>query len=368
MRALLAAARCGAADPELVLATASRVDFADADSWLREWTAAGGAAWAAAQAAPRAEAFQHAASYYGAALALIDASDGTVQEAALWRRQRDCWDRAVGGLDGMKVAIPYEATTLPGYFFSAGRGRRPLLAVDPGGRMVTSQAWVQVGAAARDRGCHVLIFDGPGRQGARWLGGLVLRPDWAAVVSPVADWLLTRDDVDRGQMAIIGLEFGALGVAQALCAERRFAAAALVPGIIDGATPWLAELPGRAQAALCESDPDVFERELHLASLFDPGIVARLRRSTRCFDREGLPLYDLYQWIRGFRLGEQLQRIVTPTAVWGPGGAGPWSGQASELVRTMPAVMRLMSAGRHEDAITSWLDELGETQPSAAVS
>ena len=38
--------------------------------------------------------YLHAASYYAAALALIDQGDGWVDEDRLWERQRECWDRA----------------------------------------------------------------------------------------------------------------------------------------------------------------------------------------------------------------------------------------------------------------------------------
>ena len=89
-----------AAELEQVLTTTARIDLADADSWLREWTAAGGEAWAAARQEDQPGSFLHAASYYGAALALIAESDGLVDEAALWTRQRECWEHAVSDLGG----------------------------------------------------------------------------------------------------------------------------------------------------------------------------------------------------------------------------------------------------------------------------
>ena len=133
---------------------------------MQEWTAAGGAAWAAAKHGESGCAYLHAASYYAAALALIDESDGLVEEEQLWGRQRECWDRAVALLGGERLPIAYEHTTLPGYFFSAGPGARPLVVVDHGGRVATSVAWAAGGAAAAARGYHWMTFDGPGRQAA----------------------------------------------------------------------------------------------------------------------------------------------------------------------------------------------------------
>ena len=135
LRALVAAARWGAADPDVVEAIAARLPGGDGGAWVQEWTAAGGAAWAAAKREESACAYLHAASYYAAALALIDESDGLVEEERLWERQRECWDRAVGLLGGERLSIAYEHTTLPGYFFSGGPGARPLVVIDHGGRV-----------------------------------------------------------------------------------------------------------------------------------------------------------------------------------------------------------------------------------------
>ena len=89
------ASQWGAADLDVVIATATRIPAADPDAWLREWTAAGGEAWAVAGERSDAWQYLHAASYYAEALALIADTDGSVDEAELWSRQRVCWDRAV---------------------------------------------------------------------------------------------------------------------------------------------------------------------------------------------------------------------------------------------------------------------------------
>jgi hypothetical protein len=84
-RELLIALAAGEADR--VRATAARIRDGDPESWLAEWTASGGDAWAAGR-------YRHAAASYAAALALIDATDGTVDAEALEKRCRACADRA----------------------------------------------------------------------------------------------------------------------------------------------------------------------------------------------------------------------------------------------------------------------------------
>ena len=200
----------------MVEAIAARLPGGDGGAWVQEWTAGGGAAWAAARLEESGSAYLQAASYYAAALALIDDSDGLVEEERLWERQRECWDRAVGLLGAERLSIAYEHTTLPGYFFSAGPGARPLVVVDHGGRVATSVAWAAGGAAAAARGYHWMTFDGPGRQAALRRQGLVLRPDWEAVLGPVADEMAARADVDASRMAVVGIDHGGYGVARAL--------------------------------------------------------------------------------------------------------------------------------------------------------
>ena len=114
LRALAAAVRWGAADAEVVEATAARVTNGDGDEWVQDWTARGGAAWAQAKRQKGVSAYLHAATYYAAALALIDDSDGLVEEDRLWERQRECWDRATELLGCERLSIEYEDTTLPG--------------------------------------------------------------------------------------------------------------------------------------------------------------------------------------------------------------------------------------------------------------
>jgi hypothetical protein len=318
--ALLAAAAAGAADLGEVLATAARIQDGDADSWLREWTATGGAAWAAADRRPSARRYLHAATYYAAPLALIADTDGSVSEAMLWRRQRTCWERAVELLRGERLAIPYGDHALPGYFFTGGRGRRPLVVIDHGGREATSQAWAQAGNAAHARGYHWMTFDGPGRQAALVEQGLVLRPDWEAVLTSVVDTLLARPLVD--------------------------------PGVFDVSTQWTDALPSEARAALLAGDRAGFDREIHLAGLFDPRANAVLRRRGRWYGFDGRSPFDVYARVREFRLGDETERITTPVFVRFDAHERRWPGQARVLYERLPGSHHTLSTGDAFD----WLD------------
>jgi hypothetical protein len=79
----LATVLAASSDRGAALATAAQIEDGDADSWLLAWTGRGGTAWAAARERPTASSFLDATVAYGAALALIADTDGSVDERAL---------------------------------------------------------------------------------------------------------------------------------------------------------------------------------------------------------------------------------------------------------------------------------------------
>jgi hypothetical protein len=201
-----------------------------------------------------------------------------------------------------------------------------------------------------------MTFDGPGRQAALRRQRLVLRPDWEAVLAPVADAMAARIDVDAARIAVIGIDHAGYGVARALAFDRRFAAAVLAPGIVDAARPFLAALPAPARTALTDRDREAFDRELHLAGLFAPELQSRLLRLTRGYDLSGLPLFDVAERIGSYRLGEELERIATPTLVCSNGAGTLWGAQAGELAAQVHGSEELSSTGPGGESVSNWLD------------
>lgn len=353
---LRAADRWGAADLETIEATLGRLRPADPSSWLIEWTACGGALWA--QPDPRNLAASHlaAASYYAAAISQIAQTDVAVDEPLLWRRQRDCWDAAVDALGAEKLTIPFEQVGLPAYFFSGGPGRRPLVVIDHGGRVATSYAWIQGGAAAHERGYHWLTFDGPGRQAARRRLKLILTPQWGSVIDAVLDSAGTRPDVDSAKIALIGADHGAFGTAQALITTRRLTAAAVLPGIVDASAPLLDALPKAARGHLLAGNRAQFDEEVHLAGLFVPDTSSALRNAIRDYGHLSEPLFDVYRRTLDFRLQDtDLKEIQAPLAIWSQAQNGPWAGQARQLAEHVDSARQMGQVAVGDDAAVEWL-------------
>jgi hypothetical protein len=358
VESVLGAVYRGAAEVGEVLATTARIDDGDADSWLREWTATAGASWAAAGTAAehghRATARAHylrAGTYYGAALSLIAYTDGSVAQLDLWRRQRDCWDHAVAlfPVPAEHVEIPYLGTSLPGYFFrapGAKRGEsRPLVVMSNGNDLDTSQMWLKGGAAASERGYHWMTFDGPGQQSALYEQGLLLRPDWEAVLTPVTDAMLARPDVDGARLAVMGMAQAGFWVPRALAFEHRYAAAVVDPGIVDVSTVWTDALTPELLSHLERGERTNFDREMRLAALFAPEAAATLRRRRRPFGTDDVSAFDLYQRARRFRLGDEVQQIRTPILVTGAQDERFWPGQSQQLYDRLPGPKRLLRLG-----------------------
>ena len=69
----------------------------------------------------RTRLYLRAATYYSTALYLITHSSDPGRQHDIWLRQRACWDSSVdlAAVPGERLEIPYEGTTLPGYFFRA---------------------------------------------------------------------------------------------------------------------------------------------------------------------------------------------------------------------------------------------------------
>lgn len=72
--------------------------------------------------------------------------------------------------------------------------RRPRLILNNGSDGPVSM-WFQGGAGGVERGYNCLTFDGPEQGVAPWQQGLSFRLDWEAVITPVVDWALGREEV-----------------------------------------------------------------------------------------------------------------------------------------------------------------------------
>jgi len=225
----------GGADIGECLAAAAAVRGTDLTSWHDAWASAARAVLALAESEASAGrtvsarlAFWRSSTYFRTAGVMLMGVPLDPRLVASVEQQTSAFRRGAALLAAPPeiLEIPYEGTTLPGYFFraSAGAAPRPTVILTGGYDSTAEELFFANGAAALARGYHVLAFDGPGQGSALVQRGLVLRPDWGAVITPVLDYTLALPGVDPGRVALIGLSLGAHLAPRAASAEHRLAA------------------------------------------------------------------------------------------------------------------------------------------------
>jgi pimeloyl-ACP methyl ester carboxylesterase len=262
----------GGADFGECMVTMQRVPPGDAAAWHREWLATadrvaaiGDACAAAGHEVSAREAYLRASNYYRTSYVPLF---GAPPEPALvhaFERESATFaafaELATPPLEA--VEIPYEGTTLPGYFCRAPhlRGRGRTLIVTNGYDSTVHELYFAFAVAANRRGYHCLLFDGPGQGRVLIKQGLPMRPDWERVVRAVVDYAMTRSEIDPARLALAGWSFGGYLALRAAGGEPRLAACTADPGFMDLSGPMkkmFADLPAEALEDPRHADPALF--------------------------------------------------------------------------------------------------------------
>src|SRR5262245_41338363 len=227
-----------------VLAAASRITPGDYDSWYEAYN--GFADRIAKEAADQLarghrvsarDGLLRAATYYQASEFFLHGDPKDPRIARAYRLSTDCYHQCARLHDPViePVEIPYEKTTLPGYFHHADRANapRPTLIMHTGFDGSAEEMHFSGARAGVERGYNVLAFDGPGQYGPLHREGLVFRPDWEKVITPVVDFALKQPGVDPKKIAYMGISLGGVLAPRAAAFEKRIAALVANDGLYD---------------------------------------------------------------------------------------------------------------------------------------
>ncbi len=295
------------------------------------------------------DAYLRAATYYAAVLEAEQsfASEETI--LATFADHRRCWD-AFADLNAPaleRLAIPYEDTTMPGYFLSVDGTKRPTVVFINGSDGALTWVWQEM-LAAYDRGFNALVFDGPGQQSMLFVEKVPFRPDWEKVITPVVDFLLQRPDVDADALVLWGGSQGGFWGARALAFEHRFAAAFLDPGVVDVSTSWFSHFPPEMMQLIESGDATDFNAGMQ-AALQSPHISASWTFRARPYMKD--TPFDVCAAMLDYNVKEVARQITTPVMIADPEGEQFWPGQSEQLAQLIGdvAVVQKFTAAEGAD-------------------
>jgi hypothetical protein len=178
-----------------------------------------------------------ASNYYRSAEFFLHTDPDDPRIIETWKNSRDCFLEFAALSDGLikPVEIPFEGTTLPGYFCLVDDSpiMRPLLIIQTGFDGTAEELYIQIAGAALKRGFNCLIFEGPGQGRVIREQYIPFRPNWETVVTPVVDFALEHPEVDAEQMALMGISFGGYLAPRAMAFEHRIKICIANGGIYD---------------------------------------------------------------------------------------------------------------------------------------
>jgi pimeloyl-ACP methyl ester carboxylesterase len=376
-------ANYGGAELGEVLVTARAIRDGNEGDWHREWKATAARVRSLAEGSladghrvSAREAFLRASNYYRTAEFFLRERPATDPEVAeLFAASTDTFRSAAELLDTpvRPVSIPYEGTTLPGYLFLAddsGQPRRTIV-YNSGFDSTLEESYFAIAAAALRRGYHVLAFDGPGQGAALRRGGLVFRPDWESVITPVIDHALTHPEIDPAGLALFGYSLGGYLVARAAAFEKRIAALVLDDGVYDFHDAFAQSLPPYLADWIYQGRDEVAEPVLAMMMAASGHLRWALNNGIWTMGADSAA--DFIRRTRAYALADVVDRIDCPTLVMDADNDQFLNGQPERVHKaligsTLITLREADGAGEHchmgamsrlHQCVFDWLERIG---------
>ena len=189
----------GASEFGEVMATLNRITSGDDNGWYNEWNATAERIFAEAEAQRAAghrvsarDGYLRATNYFRTSEFFLHGNHEDPRIYSAYQKSIAAYKLCCSLYDVpiLPVEIPYENTTLPGYFHRVDESgtKRPLLILHTGFDGSAEEMHGEGARAGVERGWNVLVFDGPGQYGPIHRERLPFRPDWEKVVTPVVDF------------------------------------------------------------------------------------------------------------------------------------------------------------------------------------
>ena len=188
-----------------------------------------------------------AAYAYRAALQYTDPTTSDFNERVL--EMENAFQQGIDfvGVPMRPIEVPFESTTLPGYYLEQDKSPRPVVMMVGGGDTFREDLFYFAGYPGWKRGYNVLMVDLPG-QGKLPGRGQHFRVDMNKPISTILDWLEANAAVRPANIALYGVSGGGYFTAQAVTTDDRIKAWIAATPIFDVATLFKREFGGALRA------------------------------------------------------------------------------------------------------------------------
>lgn len=360
LRALSHAPYSGA-DIGECLNTGYRIKEGDDESWYREWLKTAEFTEEIAENSLKEEhkvsareAYLRASNYYRSAEFFIHRDPEDPRIRKLSGKSRECFQKA-GRLFEVELEvleIPYEDTTLPGYFLKADTSKKakPTIIIHTGFDGTGEELYFDGGAAATRRGYNCFIFEGPGQGRVIREQKLNFRPDWEKVVTPVVDYLVGREDVDPERIALYGQSFGGYLAPRAAAYEHRISACIANGGIFDFFEPMADKLGMSPEELLqwAQSQPEEVDKTLY--EVMESNSEARWATQDGMWKFKAGTPHELYLTESEYTLKDCVEKIQCPVLVIDSEKEQFFKGQPQKLYDKLQSPKELMVFTKEESA------------------
>jgi dienelactone hydrolase len=169
-----------------------------------------------------------------------------------------------------RVGIDSPDGILPGYLVPArAEGRTPVVIFYNGFDVTKELLYGFIREEFADRGIACLVIDTPGTGEPLRLRNVPSRPDYEVPTTAIADYLVTRPDIDPERIGLLGITLGSYYAPRGASFEHRIKACAAWGGVWDYGAVWATPLghpvqvhPGAVLAAAVGHGHETMEQAL----------------------------------------------------------------------------------------------------------
>lgn len=314
----------GGADIGECLLTATRITEGDFESWYTEWVRTAQRVQkiaddclARGHAVSAREAYLRASNYYRTAEFFLHTDPTNPRILTTWQASRDCFAQAARlfPFPCEAVEIPYEGTTLPGYFYRVDNSEtpRPTLLFCGGFDSTGEELHFTGAAAALQHGYNCVTFEGPGQGRVIRQQHLPFRHDWEAVVTPVVDYALSRPEIDPDQLALMGMSQGGYFAPRAAAFEPRIKAVVAFDGVFDCYEAVNVMMPPSVLTLIEQGQSQALDALLKNIATQNPSVRWSLTNGMWTYGSSSL--LDFLGKLKKYTLEGVVERISCPTLV-----------------------------------------------------